>query len=596
MSPTAHLTDDAKKSRGAHYTPPALAEFLANATLRWFKARTGAIRVLDPACGDGSLLLAIANAAELSIRARMQLVGYETDEVALAQANDRLTSAGVKSTVLRQKDFLEAACNDHDNEHARSLFTEAVTEPRESLYDIIISNPPYVRTQVLGAERAQELAKRFGLTGRVDLYHAFITAMKSVLSDRGMLGLLTSNRFMLIQSGAAVRNRLRSDFQLHEVYDLGDTKLFEAAVLPAVLVAERNNRAIRNSDCSFVRVYEVRGSTQISAMNTQAVDGVLPAIEAGATGFVKANGISYLIERGVLVAPSDSRLPWSLMSSRTQHAIETAHEHRKRVFDDVGRIRVGIKTTADSVFIRDDWDMFPVDERPEEDLLRPLITHHVAHRWAIPSNLPKRVLYPHELDREGRKRPVDLNLYPRSRQYLEAHHDQLESRQYVIDAGRRWYEIWVPQRPQDWGEPKVVFPDITEAGKFFLDRSGAIVNGDCYWITLRPGRAEDWLLLLLAVGNSSFIQWYYDARYHNKLYAGRRRFMTQYVKQFPLPSIETPTAKQILRTVRGLIDSPDDGAMEAVVDDLVWQAFGLEQSAVFNGAAPASETEVSSLP
>ena len=44
-------------------------------------------------------------------------------------------------------------------------------------------------------------------------------------------------------------------------------------------------------------------------------------------------------------------------------------------------------------------------------------------------------------------------------------------------------------------------------------------------------------MLLLAVANSSFITKFYDIAFHNKLYAGRRRFMTQYVKKF-LPHVK----------------------------------------------------------
>jgi 23S rRNA G2445 N2-methylase RlmL len=74
----------------------------------------------------------------------------------------------------------------------------------ESLFDAIISNPPYVRTQVLGAATARKLALRFGLTGRVDLYHAFVKAITLALRGGGVLGLLTSNRFLSIQSGTTL--------------------------------------------------------------------------------------------------------------------------------------------------------------------------------------------------------------------------------------------------------------------------------------------------------------------------------------------------------------------------------------------------------
>ena len=101
---------------------------------------------------------------------------------------------------------------------------------------------------------------------------------------------------------------------------------------------------------------------------------------------------------------------------------------------------------------------------------------------------------------------------------------------------------------------------------------------------------------MLAVANSSFIVRYYDTAFHNQLYAGRRRFMTQYVKQFPLPDIESRPAQEAIARVRRLVAAPltclatsgipileagSDGnplrlaVWEQEADDLVWQAFGL---------------------
>ncbi|MCY4456377.1 MAG: hypothetical protein OXB90_00325, partial [Acidimicrobiaceae bacterium] len=60
----------------------------------------------------------------------------------------------------------------------------------------------------------------------------------------------------------------------------------------------------------------------------------------------------------------------------------------------------------------------------------------------------------------------------------------LEGRAYVIEGGRNWFEIWVPQKPALWTQQKIVFPDIADAPRFAIDRSGSIVNGDCYWMVV----------------------------------------------------------------------------------------------------------------
>src|SRR5256885_12094823 len=45
---------------------------------------------------------------------------------------------------------------------------------------------------------------------------------------------------------------------------------------------------------------------------------------------------------------------------------------------------------------------------------------------------------------------------------LERHREALEARRYVVEAGRQWYELWVPQDPAAWEAPKLVFRDISE--------------------------------------------------------------------------------------------------------------------------------------
>lgn len=144
----------------------------------------------------------------------------------------------------------------------------------------------------------------------------------------------------------------------------------------------------------------------------------------------------------------------------------------------------------------------------------------------------------------------------------------------MIEAGRHWYEIWVPQNPADWPGPKLVFRDISEQPTFWMDLEGTVVNGDCYWLT----GDENLLWLAVGVANSTFIERFYDLRFNNKLYAGRRRFITQYVEQFPLPDPESSGAREIATACRDLYmrlaDGPDP-ALEQRIDRMVWAAFGL---------------------
>ena len=139
----------------------------------------------------------------------------------------------------------------------------------------------------------------------------------------------------------------------------------------------------------------------------------------------------------------------------------------------------------------------------------------------------------------------------------------------------------MPQDPAQWPKPKLVFRDITDEPQFWIDLSGSVINGDCYWMTTDSSQ-EDLLWLALAVGNSQFACDFYDRRFNNKLYSGRRRFITQYVKHFPLPDPALPTSRtlvQLARRAYAEVASGDLDALQAELDALVLQAFGLPAEA-----------------
>ena len=224
------------------------------------------------------------------------------------------------------------------------------------------------------------------------------------------------------------------------------------------------------------------------------------------------------------------------------------------------------------MFISDSWEsLSPI---PEDDVLLPLITHDNVTPWQVSEHLDTRVLYPYDPSKEKRTL-LDMTRYPSAMNYLESHAEQLRGRRYVVEGGRQWFEIWVPHKPSMWRIPKIVFPDISVDARFAIDRSGAVVNGDCYWISLADIGREDVALLMLAVANSSLGKRFYDEVCGNKLYSGRRRWMTQYVSRLPLPDPQTEVASQLIQATRKLLDSgvaPDQKDL-ARIDELVDAAF-----------------------
>jgi hypothetical protein len=97
---------------------------------------------------------------------------------------------------------------------------------------------------------------------------------------------------------------------------------------------------------------------------------------------------------------------------------------------------------------------------------------------------------------------------------------------------------------------------------------------------MTPARPQesDLLWLALAVGNSKFIETFYDHSFNNKLYAGRRRFMTQYVEQFPIPDPAKPSSKKLIslaKQIHRLKPTEDTARLEAECEALIEDAFGI---------------------
>lgn len=571
-----------RKVDGIHYTPVELADFLAAQVVTPFllaNSNPRVIRVVDPACGDGALLDAVVRLIPAELHARIQIRGFDTSESAVAAAAARLRRHGVSEVTIARHDFLDWTL-DRQSVGQLALNLAETPSSREAIADIadiVISNPPYVRTQILGAKQARLLAARFDLTGRVDLYHAFVVAMTHVLRAGGFLGLLTSNRFLTTQAGATLRQWLSQKYDLSALYDLGDTKFFEAAVLPAVAIAQKRsapNASAQESACAFLRVYEATADH-----GTPVCDSILEALEKRRAGSTIVQGRCFNVEIGTLRREKDPSVPWILTNTATERWIKTIELRQKGVFDTLGNVCVGIKTTADKVFIRDDWESLPEHMQPEPALLHMLVTHHAAQRWTLEDQAcgNRRVLYPYTLA-EGRRTPIDLESFPRAAAYLTAHRDRLSGRTYVLESGREWFEIWVPHHPADWARPKIAFPDISSANTFFLVNPGCIVNGDCYWIAPDATAPDYALHAMLAVANSSFITRYYDVVFHNKLYAGRRRFMCQYVRRFPLP--DASSCRELAAMVAELLAEERPAprrAKEVALDARVWQSFGLSK-------------------
>lgn len=182
-----------RKARGAYYTPPEIADFIA----QWAIRRRDDV-VMEPSVGEGVFL----RAAALALRevggspSKATLRGFEMHGPSIDNAVASLKANGADATVSRGDFF------DHD----------AVPT-----YSAVIGNPPFLRfhhfsgTQRSSARRrALEAGVRLG--GRSNAWAYFVVHAAQFVAPGGRLGLVLPAEFLTSDFAVAVRKFLLGRF------------------------------------------------------------------------------------------------------------------------------------------------------------------------------------------------------------------------------------------------------------------------------------------------------------------------------------------------------------------------------------------------
>lgn len=238
--------DEGAKARGAFFTPTDVCEFMA----AWALAG-GAASVLEPSCGDGEFLVAVAGLFAKSGRTG-EIVGVDVHAQSSARARARVLSGtyGGVTTEVVTADFLEWV-------------------PGRS-FDAVIGNPPYVRFQDLGEigrRQAQETAAHAGveLSALASLWAAFVVKAGEALGDGGRLALVLPGELLSAGYAGAVRAYLLSRFSEINLV-LVEAQAFPGVATESVLVLAAG---AGQGPCPALRVSRVSAAKDLDGMDVQ---------------------------------------------------------------------------------------------------------------------------------------------------------------------------------------------------------------------------------------------------------------------------------------------------------------------------------------
>lgn len=226
--PSAIDTSQQRKGRGAFFTPPEIADFLAS-----WAVRDATSTVLDPTCGESVFLVAAARrlkalgAASSEIPALIS--GIDVHRPSLRASREALQAEGFDAKLVAS-DFFDLA-------------TPAQIDDEVGWQDAVVGNPPFVRyQQFTGDSRtkalAASLAQGVRLSQLTSSWAPTLVHAAAFLKPQGRLAMVCPAELLTVGYAEPIRSWLQQRFAAVKLVLFEKLQFRDAEEQVVLLVAE----------------------------------------------------------------------------------------------------------------------------------------------------------------------------------------------------------------------------------------------------------------------------------------------------------------------------------------------------------------------
>lgn len=591
------LTDgidlESRKKSGSERTPKDIISYMLD--LIQYKGNDIIGKsIVDPACGTGTFISQIMDRfLEESV------YRYNAEDIISMLVNDKLIRAydmkpaNVYVTklviveklirnkivinvedILRLMDELPVICEDFLKINDKA--------------DFVVGNPPYIRLQNLSNEYRDYIKDNYvSATGRFDIYTCFIENANKILDKNGKMCLITSNKYLTANYGIGIRQYLSKRNCVKKIVDLFDTKFFGAAVLPVITLCENNSE--NKGQVEYIGIKSSTLSGQRICKNARELFSYIEndmISNKAVVNYEMGKMTTFEISHSFVEIPQGGKT-WNFASTDENYIKEKLEQEKICTLEDVMEVCVGIKTTADKVFVKPMTEQFVKKHGFEEQVIYPLIQSFDVEKWNVTwgGDLKDRyVLYPHR-EFNGNMQAIPLKEIPKTKQYLLECQEILKGRKYLTESKtREWYECWVPQKLSKFQQAKIVTRDIVSHNSFAYDNTGKICQGNTFFLTKKDSlfsakysmmTEKEYYHFILGVLNSKVME-FYQKMISGCLYSKKYRYTTTNLNRWPVPEISYEQAMQISNFVYQILHGAKKRKnLEDAIDNILYNQFGL---------------------
>lgn len=382
-------------------------------------------------------------------------------------------------------------------------------------FDVIFGNPPYIQLQkkeIFSDEEKyvyKELGEFKSYEASGDIYALFYERGLNLLKKDGLLGFITSNKFLRAGYGKSLRNYFLDNTNPLLLANLG-SGMFGATVDTCILIVEK---------CENKNVLKAVDLAKRASEPKARLENMSDYIEQN------KNDTNYLKNESWIILTSIER--------SIKRKIESVGTPLK--YWDIS-INYGIKTGYNKAFIISETKRKELldqcrteDERRKTDqLIRPILRGKDIKRYKYHfSEMYLITTYNEYIDSSGVKHPtVDVSQYPAIKKYLDSYWSELSKRQ---DKGDTPYNLRRCAYMDDFNKPKMIWKVIGNKMAYALDQQKLLLNNACYMMT------GDNIKYLTVILNSSALIWYSYITNMNQTGMGDVQVGKQNIVLLPVP-------------------------------------------------------------
>lgn len=402
-------------------------------------------------------------------------------------------------------------------------------------FDVLATNPPYVRLQNLDIEYRNQLLKKYSsfAFGSFSLALLFLVAGHRLLSPEGCLAMITQNNLYTSLAGKYVRQYLQENKCICRIVDFGHYRVFK----------------------------KVRAYTCLIFLGKKPSNGF------------EFKSLLRGVNSSILNNSSFSYISFDSLKAEKWRLAEGQHLKNLKKLESIGRplgivasIKVGFATLKDLVFFVKETDgyciaspwpgsSFPIESR----ITRPAVKISDLRSAEDLKDNNRHIIFPYrEINGNYYLIPED-NLkseYPKTYEYLCNCRHLLESRDKGIKTYKGWY-AWGRTQGMEAPGPKLLTKTFSSRPQFFLDTTNQLFCNGYGIFVQRETSLFGSILSIEALGRilNSKVMHYYAKLTSFEIEGNYQCYQKNFIERFGIVDMTDKQITELLQLPTSEIDN-----------------------------------------